>query len=68
MDTVTKKEGEDRLEKVAAECIDLIMLRSKERMWAYRGKAGPEQNAYMELSIAAAEAIRAFVDFDKSMQ
>jgi hypothetical protein len=68
MEKYTRTADASALEVTAAQCIDLILLRSKGRMYTMKGPYLPKHKAYMALACAATEAINAFLALDESMK
>ena len=64
----TKTENGMTLAEKMAECADLLLLHSRDRMLLVKGPFEAKHKAYMGLALAASEVIKAFVALDKSLK
>jgi hypothetical protein len=68
MEKNTRTQNKSAWKDAAEEAANSILLHSMDRMLKVKGPYQPEHKAYMSLTLAASEAIKAFLALDESMK
>ena len=68
MEKDTRTEKTDTWKNLAEKAGNAIILHSWERMEQVNGQYPPEHKAYMALTVAIDEAIKAFIALDESLK